>query len=146
MRRSTKSRPSVPPHLTRGVDAIEHAARSENLARDIVAKFGADNIDSIHYNRELRTAVPGVTDRRRPDVIVNLKDGGVVLGEVASRSQTTASQVAKARDMSRSLGDREREFQIDNAIAKDGPTAGVGAGADGSAAKDAIYGGAGGLF
>jgi hypothetical protein len=68
---------------------LEHAARSENLARDIVSDYGAGNVSSIHYNRQLSSSVTGATDQRRHDVVVVLKDGQVILGEIASPSQTS---------------------------------------------------------
>lgn len=98
-----------------------HAALSENIARDIAKKIGAENIDSIHYNRPLNAVFKDVTDPRRPDVTVVAKDGRVVLGEVASPSQTTNEMRAKLDSMARSVarGGRQVDTQLDNSMSKD---------------------------
>jgi hypothetical protein len=111
------------PQVTKasGLPGVEHAARCENLARDIVARVGAENVKSITYNRELRASFPGMMDERRPDVTIELKNGDVILGEVTSGSQTRSSQQDKLESMQSSFKDRKVDTRADNTNAKDGP-------------------------
>ncbi|CAN5435592.1 hypothetical protein BH10PSE7_BH10PSE7_44990 [soil metagenome] len=106
--------------ITRGAAGIQHAARSENLARSIVNKYGAENVKSISYNRRLSTIFPGVADARLPDVVVELKNGDAIIGEIASSGQTTVSQVNKAQSMSRSIPNRNVTIEVDAEMASDG--------------------------
>ena len=105
--------------VTRGPTGVEHAARSEHMAREIVAKVGSSNVASIHYHQRLSTIFPGVTDRRLPDVVVILKNGNVYLGEVASPSQTTLSQAVKLNSMKDSLAGRMVETLTDDELSKE---------------------------
>ncbi len=82
-----------------GLNGSEHAARSENLARDIVRSEGARNVDRIYYHSNLRTIAPGVTLSKFPDVAVVLRNGDIILGEVASPSQNERDQRAKLNEM-----------------------------------------------
>jgi hypothetical protein len=118
----------------------EHAARSQNLARDIVARVGPQNVKSITYNRSLSTTFSGVTDMRRPDVIVELKNGDVILGEIASGSQTAVSQERKVRSMSNSLTDRKVEGAFDHTNAKDAGSSSSNGGGGGLPTQGPFHG------
>lgn len=114
--------------VTKGFDGIEHAARSENLAHSIIARIGADKVESVHYNQKLSTIFNGVKDGRQPDVVVKLKDGSAVLGEVGSRSQTSFKVEKKLDGMSQNASGDGRKIttQSDNALTKDGGSQGSG--------------------
>ena len=109
------------PQHTRGpgLSGAIHAARSENLAREMVAKIGANKVKAIHYNREIRSVIPGSTSRKKPDVIVETTDGKFHIGEIASPSQTRNSQQKKLDDMQAEHHSRVPETKLDAEDAKD---------------------------
>jgi RHS repeat-associated protein len=90
------------PQVTRGADGLIHAATSVKLVIEQVLTLGPRNVSAIHFNRPL-SAIFGIGDRRRPDVTIVTRDGCVVLCEVASRTQTLASQLSKLNSMAGSV-------------------------------------------
>ncbi len=110
----------TPQQTSKTIAGIEHAARSQNLARDIVKEIGASNVKTIHYNREVRSVYKHIDERRRPDVVVEKCDGGCVIGEVASPSQTFDSQVDKSQSITGNLESRgvRSGYQVDGAMAR----------------------------
>jgi RHS repeat-associated protein len=74
-----------------------HADLSQALGASILRGAGQNGVGAqVIYNRQLSSVFPGVSSTARPDVIVVLRDGRVVVGEVPSGLQRTGDQQAKA--------------------------------------------------
>ena len=92
------------PQLTSGPNGIAHVNASMELAARIVEKYGINNIARISFNQRISSVVSGVKSSSQPDVTAVLKNGTVIVGEVASPSQSLASQLTKANDVAAAVG------------------------------------------
>ncbi len=109
------------PQLTRGAFGAEHAARSENMVRNLIRTGGVENVEKVFYNTSVRTIFKGADINKLPDAVVKWKNGGYTLIEVASPSQTEASQLMKLRMMATNLSARtgkKVDFRLDATAAK----------------------------